>query len=46
MMGVLAGWEGEAGSASDPVCAAAMFALASLGRSWVQAGRPATTPNA
>lgn len=38
MMGVLAGWEA---TSSDPVCDAAVFALASLGKSWIQARRSA-----
>lgn len=38
MMGALAEWEGASG---DPVCDAAMLALASLGKSWAQARRSA-----
>lgn len=41
MMGVLAGLEETSASASDSICGATMFALASLGRSWVQARRSA-----
>lgn len=38
MMGALAEWEG---ASADPVCDAAMFALASLGRSWAEARKSA-----